>query len=69
MIILFMSKLFILIAKCQPPAVSSPNPDDPTGPPICADWQTGDFGPVMTVVCSQRFNVSITVMYLLCMYM
>ena len=39
-----MAKLFILIAECQPPAVSSPNPDDPTGPPICADWQVGGFG-------------------------
>ena len=50
---MIMSKLFILVAECQPSAVSSPNPDDPSGPPICADWQTGDFGPVMTVVYMQ----------------
>ena len=45
-------KIIYLVAECQPPAVSSPNPDDPTGPPICADWQVGEFGPVMTVICS-----------------
>ena len=58
-------KIIYFKARCQPPAVSTPNPDDPTGSPICADWQTGDFGPVMTVVCSQYFNVSPTVMYLM----
>ena len=39
---------FVLLAECAPPAVSSPNPDDPTGPPICADWAVGPFGRVMT---------------------
>ena len=39
---------FVLLAECAPPAVSSPNPDDPSGPPICADWAVGPFGRVMT---------------------
>ena len=43
--LLYMSKL---LAACPPPAVSSPNPDDPSGPPICADWEVGSFGRVMT---------------------
>ena len=46
--LLYMSKLFVLLAECPPPAVSSPNPDDPSGPPICADWAVGPFGRVMT---------------------
>ena len=41
-------KVFVSIAECGPPAISSPNPDDPSGPTICADWQTGPFGRVMT---------------------
>ena len=46
--LMYMSKLFVLLTACPPPAVSSSNPDDPNGPPICADWEIGSFGRVMT---------------------
>ena len=49
---LSLSKLFVLVVECGPPAFSSTNPDDPDGPPICADWEVGPFGRViMTDIC------------------
>ena len=44
---LSLSKLFVLAAECGPPAFSSPNPDDPDGPTICANWEVGPFGRVI----------------------
>ena len=58
------------MSECRPPAISSPNPSDPSGPPICADWEVGPFGRVMTDIWSWRFNIYLctTVMYHLTTY-
>ena len=49
-----------LLAACPSPAVSSPNPDDPSGPPICADWEVGPFGRVMT----NAYNIYLPLLYI-----
>jgi len=50
---MYLSKHFNLIAACPacpPPAVERPNPDPSAPCPICAAWEVGPFGMVITKI-------------------